>query len=195
MTTGIASIAWRRVVVLAELSFGFKLVVYEGVAARLAGIALIALGVAVASLGAAHATGTSAAAIRSSMIARPGLLLAPLGFPMLLAGLAYVVGFAEDLETGAGPVWNPLLSIPQRLGGVVLAVIGGARRARRLELLAPQAFDGLVESFRRPGSLELAGIHPLAARRQEQPAGSLTKQVRVRGAVTGGGEQAVIALS
>ena len=99
VTTGIASIAWRRVVVLRrELSFGFKLVVYEGVAARLAGIALIALGVAVASLGAAHAAGTSAAAIRSSMIARPGLAL------------------------GA---W---------------------------ELLAPQAFDGLVESFRRAGS-------------------------------------------
>lgn len=149
--TGLACIAWRRVVVLRrELSFGFKLVVYEGVPARLAGVALITLGCAVAAVGAAHAMGVDALRMREIVVARPGFALAPLGFALLVAGAAYMIGFAADLATGANPVLEVLYGVPQRLGGLILAAIGAAALALGLyELIEPAGFDGLVNSLKR----------------------------------------------
>jgi hypothetical protein len=125
---------------------------FTGPGAAFSGSAVVILGLAAVLAGLAHLVGTSPAAMKALVVSRPGVALAPAGAALLSNGLAFLIGFPEGRDPNLGPTWNALLSIPARLGGLILLLLGGAALALGAwELLAPEAFDRLVASLRDGG--------------------------------------------
>ncbi len=147
---GGATAALRRVVVVSPATYRLVLLTFTGPAAVFAGAAFVVLGLAAGAAGLLHLSGTSAAGLKSLLASRPGLALAPAGLALLSHGLAFLVGFPEGRDAARGAAWNALLSIPARLGGAVLVLLGAAALGiGAWELAAPDAFDGLVASLAR----------------------------------------------
>jgi len=148
--SGVACAAYRRVVFVWPSEQRYRLVAWHGNAALCFGASLLVLGVAVAAAGLAHLGGRSPEAIRAAVLARPSLALVPAGAALLLLGVGTVVGFPEGRDPARGPAWNLLLSLPGRLGGAILVLLGaGLLALGGYELLAPEQFDALVTTLSR----------------------------------------------
>jgi hypothetical protein len=148
VASGAAMAALRRLVVPAPTR-RLVLLTFTGPAAVCSGLALVILGLAAGAVGILHAMGTSAAGLKALVIARPGIALAPAGAAFVSHGLAFIVGFPEGRDPRGGRVWNALLSVPSRLGGLVLVLLGTAALVvGGWELLAPAAFDRVVAALR-----------------------------------------------
>lgn len=100
---------------------------YRGPAAVPMGIAGLLVGGVLAALALAHLAGTSLDAMRSTILAQPALALVPVGGGLALYGLGFLMGFRDDGDILTGPaVWNALIGLPWRLGGLVLLALGTA---------------------------------------------------------------------
>ncbi len=98
---------------------------YRGAAAVPMGLAGLLGGGVLAALAMAHLAGVSLEAMRQAVLARPALAMVPVGGVLLLYGLGFLMGFRDDGDTTTGPVaWNTLLTLPGRLGGLVLFILG-----------------------------------------------------------------------
>ena len=145
VASGLASMLTRRIVFLWP-SRRYRLVAWHGGAAVLVGVGLLVLGVAAVLAVLAHLGGMSVDQIRDALLERPWRVLMPAGFFMLANGLAMIVGFEEGRDPQRGALWNLLMSIPNRLGGLIGCAIGAAVLAvGGYELLRPQAFDDFIE--------------------------------------------------
>lgn len=146
-STGVTCIAKRRVVFMAPIEV-YRLIVWQGPAALFVGAGLLVLGLMIGAVGLSHAAGVSATTILEGVFARPGLVLAPGGVAMLAGGIAAIIGFPEGRDPEHGAMWNLFMSIPSRLGGLILSTAGGAAMAIGLyELVAPEAFGRLIASL------------------------------------------------
>lgn len=98
---------------------------YRGAAAVPKGLAGLLGGGVLAVLALAHLSGVPLAAMRQAVLARPALALVPVGGVLLLYGLGFLMGFRDDGDTLIGPpAWNTLITLPGRLGGLVLCLLG-----------------------------------------------------------------------
>jgi len=125
LATGIASCLYRRIVFINPNRRRFDLIVWQGVAAIPFGGTYIVGGFLLLAVAIAHLTGMSADAMRDAIIARPGLLLALLGVATLSYSIGFAIGFPAGEDAKRGATWNALMSIPARLGALILFVIGG----------------------------------------------------------------------
>jgi hypothetical protein len=147
ITAGGVTLALRRLVFLARTR-RFVLRVWTGPGAVFAGVGLIVVGLMAGAVGVLHWAGTSAAGLKALVVSRPGLLLAPAGAAFSCQGLALLIGFPEARDPRGGGLWNALLSVPGRLGGLILLVLGaGALALGSWEILSPAAFDRAVASL------------------------------------------------
>ena len=147
IAAGGVTIALRRVVFMAPTR-RFVLLTWTGPAAVFSGASLVVLGVTAGAVAGLHLAGTNAAGLKTLVVERPGLALAPAGAALLSRGLAFVVGFPEARDPHGGGLWNALLSIPGRLGGLILVGLGGGALALGgWELLSPAAFDRAVAAL------------------------------------------------
>jgi hypothetical protein len=144
--TGLANCLYRRIVFTNPNRRRFELIVWRGIAAIPFGCAFAVLGLMILAATLAHASGISADAMRETVFARPGLLLAPLGVMLLFSSVGYAIGFRDDTSDNAG--CHILLSIPARLAALILFVIGAALLGiGGWELLLPVDFDRWIESL------------------------------------------------
>lgn len=140
--SGIASCVYRRIVFATHNWFQRKLVVRSGLAAIPFGCMLIIIGLMLFSVASVHMKGMSMLAIRGAVLARPGMLLLPLGLAVFLYGLGFAIGFPQRNTAQLGTVWNILMSIPDRIGALILLVIGSVMLASgSWELAFPVEFD------------------------------------------------------
>lgn len=110
------------------------------------GLGFLVLGLAVGLAVFAHLGGSSINQIRDSLFDRPWRALIPMGFFILANSLAIIIGFEERRDPLRGALWNLLMSIPNRVGGLIGCAIGAAVLAvGSYELLRPQAFDDYIE--------------------------------------------------
>ena len=145
VVSGLASMLTRRIVFLRNVR-GNHLVVYHGGAAVLIGLGFLVLGIAGGAGVLVHLGGLSRVEIRDALLERPWRALLPAGMFMLTNGLAMIIGFEEGRDPDRGMLWNLLMSIPSRLGGLIGSVIGAAVLVAGVyELLSPQAFDNFIE--------------------------------------------------
>lgn len=147
--SGVASCAYRRVVFLDTRTRRFDLFVYHGIAAVPFGCTYLIGGLLVLAAAVAHLAGMSADAMRSAVLARPGLLLAPLGIAALSSALGFAIGFDDAKDPRRGSGWHLLMSIPALLGALILFAIGAALLGLGgWELLQPAAFDQWLTALR-----------------------------------------------
>jgi hypothetical protein len=110
---------------------------YQGLAAVLIGAVLVLFGMAVGVTGVAFLIGEQHA-LYDSLLARPGIALVPVGLASAASGGARLLGARE----WRGSVSRVLAAVPERLGGLILLLIGAALAAiGAFELIAPDAFD------------------------------------------------------
>ncbi|MHB8764937.1 MAG: hypothetical protein ACYDA8_11470 [Deferrisomatales bacterium] len=149
VASGLACAAYRRVVFLWP-GRRYRLVAWHGNAALGFAGALLTLGAAAGAAGLAHLSGCSPAAIREAVLARPSLGLVPAGAGLLCLGLGIAAGFPEGRDPANGRAWNLLLSVPNRLGGAILLMIGaGLLGVGGYELASPEGFDAAVAALSR----------------------------------------------
>lgn len=146
---GALAIRERRVVVWNEtVSNHVAIETYSGVAAVPMGLAGIVGGLTLFALAIAQMQGVSLDSMRSLLRARPGLALVPIGTVLIFTGLGFVIGFAVGKDPDKGPLFNAVLSIPSRLGGLIQLACGGAAAGLGVfELLRPEAFDRALAAF------------------------------------------------
>lgn len=98
---------------------------YRGAAAVPMGLAGLLVGGILAALALAHMAGVPLEAMRQAALAQPALALLPAGGALLLYGLGFLIGFRDDGDVLTGPpAWNTLITLPGRLGGLVLCLLG-----------------------------------------------------------------------
>jgi hypothetical protein len=143
LAIGALAIRERRVLIWQEhVSNRVAIQVYCGVAALPMGLAGVVGGLSLLALVLAHAQGVSIETMRSAVLARPGLALVPLGAFLVLAGLGFLGGVASGKDRDKGRLFNAMLSLPSRLGGLILMAWGvAAAGIGAFELLQPEAFD------------------------------------------------------
>lgn len=114
---------------------------WEGPSAVFFGYAFIVAGAWIGAAALAHLGGLDADALGALLLARPGLVLAPLGLFLLAVGAGYVAGFQDGHTPARGALWNCVMSLPNRMGGVILLALGAAAFIVGLfELLEPAHF-------------------------------------------------------
>ena len=145
VTSGLASIMTRRIVFLWP-GWRYRLVAWHGIASVLIGLAFLVLGLAAVLVVLAHLGGMSVDQIRDALVDRPWRALVPAGFFMLANGLAMIIGFEDGRDPHRSALWNLLMSIPSRLGGLIGIALGaGVLAVGWYELLQPRAFDDFIE--------------------------------------------------
>lgn len=98
---------------------------YRGAAAVPMGLGGLLGGGVLSALALANLAGVSLEAMRRAVLAQPALALVPVGGVLLLYGLGFLMGFRDDGDTLTGPpAWTALLSLPGRLGGLILLILG-----------------------------------------------------------------------
>lgn len=144
VAAGGACMLLRRIT-FARRGWGFELWVWHGTAAVFIGAAFAVLGSALAATALMHLGGTELMEIGARFRARPGLLLVPVGLALLLGGIGAFIGFRNAGEMGRSEIWNFVLSVPDRLAGAILIVIGAAALIVGLwEMGAEASFDRWV---------------------------------------------------
>jgi len=119
--------------------------VFTGTAARLMGVGMLILACAIGVAGISFLLGTEAR-VYDFLLRRPGFALVPAGLLFGVMGSARVLG-ARDWRTPA----RILATLPERFGGVLALLFGLALAGIGVfELLAPPAFDELVQSLLAP---------------------------------------------
>lgn len=127
----------------------YRYFIYEGVAAVPFGLAFAIAGGCAVAAAAAFLLGASVDAIRDAVLARPSLVLIPVGAVLLCNGIGFVIGFRRPAESGGNRLWVEFLHLPSRLGGAILVALGvAALLVGAFELLQPGAFDRAWERLR-----------------------------------------------
>lgn len=127
----------------------YRYFLYEGVAAVPFGLAFVIAGVGVIVPAVLAMLGASVDTIRDTVLARPGLVLVPVGVILLFNGAGLVIGFRRVPESAGDRFWLEFLHLPALLGGAILVAIGMAAVLIGLfELLVPDTFDRMWERIR-----------------------------------------------
>jgi uncharacterized membrane protein len=120
--------------------------VFEGSAAVLLGVVLVILGLGLAVAGVAFVLGAEHRLL-AHLLARPGLPLVAIGTASCAGGGARLLGARE----WRGSLRRFLASLPERIGGVFLLLLGlVALAVGAFELIAPAAFDGAIDALLEP---------------------------------------------
>ncbi|MBP7775524.1 MAG: hypothetical protein KA371_00165 [Acidobacteria bacterium] len=119
---------------------------FKGPGAVVWGLMCLALGLGALALSGVVLFGLEDSAQRLVM-ARPGIALAPVGFIFLCTALGWLLG--DETMNSSVPMF--FVTLPHRIGAVItlafaLAVLG----VGVFELVAPSAFDRILESLRPP---------------------------------------------
>lgn len=116
---------------------------YRGLAAVFQGAVFLMVGASVMAYALARFLNVEEAAF-SLLRNRPGIIFLGLAVVLLGLGSANVLGAME----ARGSLWTVLLSLPYRLGGLVLVVLGLIAMVIGLfELFDPDGFDDFVASI------------------------------------------------
>jgi hypothetical protein len=119
---------------------------FEGTGAVLLGLMLVILSLGFAVAGAAFLRG-SQQRLLAFLAGRPGFALVPAGLAVAAGGGARLFG-ARDWN---GSLGRFLASLPERFSGTILLLSGLALiGAGMLDILAPAAFDNLIDSWLAP---------------------------------------------
>lgn len=122
--------------------------IYEGLAAVAYGLAYTAGGACLVTLAVLFLSGMSLAQMRDVALARPGLVLFPLGVLTLCYGLGFVIGFTHRSGSWWQRVWAMLIDAPARLSGLILIVLAMAALViGGIEWFAPALFNQWFESI------------------------------------------------
>ena len=119
---------------------------FEGPAAVLIGLVLVILGTALAAAGVSFVLGAEAG-LYAFLLERPGFALVPLGLMFAAGGGARVIG----ARNWRGSAKRFLASIPERIGGSMLLLIGLALLAiGAFEIVMPDGFDDALDALLAP---------------------------------------------
>jgi hypothetical protein len=120
----------------------YRYVIYEGLAAVPIGFALLTAGASLIALVTLYLLADPVQTLRDRMLARPSLVLVPVGLVMTATGLGFAIGFSHPARTIAQRIGLTLLNMPARIAGLILLVQGAVVLAiGLLEGLSPAAFD------------------------------------------------------
>lgn len=122
--------------------------IYEGPAAVVFGLAYLAGAACLLVPAVLFISGASLEQMRSSVLARPGLALVPLGVALFLYGLGFLIGFGRRAASIVDRLWIELLHAPARLAGVILIALALTMVAIGLvERVRPALFHRWFESL------------------------------------------------
>jgi hypothetical protein len=120
--------------------------VFHGAAAILIGVVVLVAAAAFAVAGIAFLIGREHA-VFEFLLDRPGPALFAAGLAAGAAGAARILGAQE----WKGSLTTFLMHLPERIGGVMLLALGMALLAvGAFEIVAPEAFDALLDSLLEP---------------------------------------------
>ena len=127
----------------------YRYFLYEGIAAIPFGLALAIVGFGAIVSATLFFFGVGIDAMRDAVLARPGVVLVPLGALLLCQGLGFAIGFRRAAESTGERLWLEFLHLPARLGGAILVTLGAASLALGIfEWLAPDTFDRVWAAIR-----------------------------------------------
>ncbi|MBK6602880.1 MAG: hypothetical protein IPG28_15370 [Betaproteobacteria bacterium] len=127
----------------------YRYFLYEGMAAIPFGLALAIAGLGAILLATLQLFGVGVDAMRDAALARPGVVLVPLGALLLCQGLGFAIGFRGAARSTGERLWLRFLHLPAFLGGAILVALGAATLTLgAFELLAPDRFDRAWASIR-----------------------------------------------
>ena len=126
----------------------YRYFIYEGSAAIPYGLAYALGGACLIAPALLFMSGTSLERMREIALARPGLVLFPLGIVLLCYGLGFLIGFTHRGGSRWQRIWAMLLDAPARLGGLILIAIAiAALMIGGIELLTPVRFNQWFQSM------------------------------------------------
>lgn len=104
----------------------YRYFIYEGRAAVPYGLAYLVGALCLIAPAVLFMSGTSLQRLRDVALARPSLLLLPLGLLLLLYGLGFLIGFGRRGTSTGDRLGIALHDLPARLGGLILVAWAAA---------------------------------------------------------------------
>jgi hypothetical protein len=119
----------------------YRYFIYEGAAAVFYGAAYMVGGAYVVALTLGFLAGASLEGIRGRLLARPSLLLVPVGTALLCYASGFLIGFTHREGSRWSRAFGVLIDAPARLGGLALLAWALAMLAIGfLDLVSPASF-------------------------------------------------------
>jgi len=126
----------------------YRYFIYEGFAAVPYGLSYAMGALCLIVPAALFINGTSLERMREVALARPSLLLLPLGPLFLFHGLGFLMGFGRRASSIGDRLWIEALQLPSRLGGLILVAWAAALLAvGAVEWIEPALFHRWFESI------------------------------------------------
>jgi hypothetical protein len=126
----------------------YRYFIYEGVAAVPYGLAYLVGGASLVIASLWFLSGASLDQMRDAALARPSLVLIPLGAALLCYALGFLIGFVHREGSAWSRAFGMLLDAPARLGGLILLAWAVVLLAIGLvDLLSPASFRQGFESL------------------------------------------------
>jgi hypothetical protein len=150
-TIGALAIAERRLVFIRGGTLTprpYRYFIYEGFAAIPYGLAFLVAGLVLGLAGAMYIAGLDLETQRAAVLARPHLVLLPVGAYLLFHGLGFVIGFRRAAASWSERLSTALAHLPAQLGGLILMALAVGSLALGLtEWLRPDVFRQEFQAF------------------------------------------------
>jgi hypothetical protein len=152
LAIGGLAMAERRLVFIVRSRQGERrrYVLYEGPAAVPFGGAYVVAGLSLIVPAVLFVLGASMDNLQDQVLARPSYALIPAGAFLFSHGLGFLIGFVDRSGSRGQRIFNAMLNLPGRLGGLILLFWGAVALAVGIyEWLLPAAFDGAIAEIAR----------------------------------------------